>query len=245
MSKTLLVGTLALVATGCTNLSTLLNEPTYKAPEVAPQTETGANRTGDKFVNITNSTDVTICALHVRMNSLHDAYAWSTNHLKNGPTVTIAPGTTVRLDTYAKGDRPDVLAKDCAGNPVMRVYEKTAFAAVDGATWVIERKDEGARADVQKARGIKQKGMWTYQSGGGSSIISVKLVNNCSTNVKYCRQTPSSGSSHGNAYLSGNTSTSINVDAGDQITLVDGSTCGAAVFTVTAQSNGQEIVLCK
>lgn len=66
-------------------------------------------------------------------------------------------------------------------------------------------------------------------------------MNKCGSTVENCHE--STGSSV--STVNGGSSKRLSVNAGDTIKLESGGSCGQVVHTVSAGSNGQEVVLCK
>lgn len=231
------------LTTGCS----LLGGKGSQQPKEEPKPTDTSKNENILEVTVDNTTDADICRLHIREDTLGDAYGWSTNMLNqhgNPKPIKASSKATIKVQFNKPLANPDVYALDCSDQPIMRVYDKPAFQSATGATWTIARADEGTIAAVQQERGIKASTHPMNRedratSGGGS--IEISLVNKCGSTVEYCHE--SSGSSASS--VNGGSSKRLGVSAGDTIKLKSGGSCGQVVHTVSAGSNGQEVVLCK
>lgn len=229
---------LFVLTAGCSLFNSTPTEPPPSQPPTGPDVY-------DFVVN--NTTDVDICSLHIREDTLHHNRGWSSNELSRNGNPSMLPAsksTPIKVQIPTPLEKPDVRALDCAGNTVMQVYDKPEFRSAGGSTWTIARVDEGTIADARRARGIQVAASPTPSpappsSGGG--IIEISLMNKCGSTVEYCHASYAKSPSS----LNSGATQRITVKEGDTITRRSGSSCGEVVYTVSQSSNGQEVVLCK
>ena len=207
----------AVTASGCSLLGMGGSSSSAKKPEpAAPKPDSDPT----VAINVQNDTGADICKLHIREDTLRDAYGWSTNQLNqwdNPKKLPAGATTTIRIAVNKPFQSPDLHAIDCSGKTVARVYDKPAFSSAAGSTWAIAAADEGTIAAVQQERGIKPSvhplNRPDPTPSSSSAMIEIVLENKCGSTVSYCRD----GIGKSESTLNGGASQRISVNDGDKI----------------------------